>query len=149
MLDWLAISVIQYWQKKKIKKKTIFIVEASSYQLDYSKFFKSEYSMILNLTPDHLERHGNFKNYIKAKFKLIKNQNNNCYAYVNQNDKHTLKEIKNYNLKNKIVKVKNFTPKKILEKIKNPYFKNINNQSNLNFVIEICKNLKISLKKFL
>tara|TARA_B100000945_G_C20362352_1_gene587812 strand:+ start:13 stop:1329 length:1317 start_codon:yes stop_codon:yes gene_type:complete len=135
--------------EKNIKKKTIFVIEASSYQIDYSRYFKSDYSVILNIYPDHLERHKTFKNYIKAKFKLIKNQNNNCYAYVNQNDKYTLKEIKNYNLKNKIIKVKNFTPKKILDKIKNPYFKNINNQSNLNFVIEICKNLKINNNKIL
>ena len=38
---------------KKIKKNTIFVIEASSYQLDYSKYFKSKYSVILNLSPDH------------------------------------------------------------------------------------------------
>ena len=52
--------------EKNIKNSTIFIIEASSYQLDYSKFFKSKYSAILNLSPDHLERHGTFKNYVKA-----------------------------------------------------------------------------------
>ena len=51
------------------KNNTLFVIEASSYQLEYSKFFKSEYSLILNLSPDHLERHGNFKKYAKAKFK--------------------------------------------------------------------------------
>ena len=58
--------------EKKIKNNTIFVIEASSYQLDYSKFFKSKYSAILNLSPDHLERHGTFKNYAKAKFKIVK-----------------------------------------------------------------------------
>ena len=53
--------------EKKIKNSTIFIIEASSYQLDYSKFFKSKYSAILNLNPDHLERHGTFKNYAEGK----------------------------------------------------------------------------------
>ena len=42
---------------KKVKKKTIFIIEASSYQLEYSKIFKSNYAAILNLSPDHIERH--------------------------------------------------------------------------------------------
>ena len=35
--------------ENKIKKNTIFVIEASSYQLDYSKYFKSKYSIILNL----------------------------------------------------------------------------------------------------
>ena len=36
--------------EKKIKKKTIFVIEASSYQLEYSKIFKSKYAVILNIT---------------------------------------------------------------------------------------------------
>ena len=42
---------------KNIKKKTIFVIEASSYQLEYSKIFKSKYAVILNISPDHIERH--------------------------------------------------------------------------------------------
>ena len=61
---------------KNIKKDTIFVIEASSYQLEYSKLFKSKYAAILNISPDHLERHKTITNYISAKFKLIENQNN-------------------------------------------------------------------------
>ena len=68
--------------EKKIRKNTIFVIEASSYQLDYSKYFRSKYSAILNLSPDHLERHGNFKNYAKAKFKIFKSQNKKDYAFI-------------------------------------------------------------------
>ena len=60
--------------ERNISLKTIFVIEASSYQIEYSKFFKAKYAAILNITPDHLERHGNFNNYVKAKFKLIQNQ---------------------------------------------------------------------------
>ena len=42
--------------EKKIKNNTIFVIEASSYQLEYSKFFKSKFSLILNLNPDHTKR---------------------------------------------------------------------------------------------
>ena len=59
---------------KNIKKKSIFVIEASSYQLDYSKLFASKYAAILNISSDHLERHKTLKNYISAKLKLIKNQ---------------------------------------------------------------------------
>ena len=59
---------------KKISKKTIFVIEASSYQLEYSKIFSPKFAAILNIAPDHLERHGNLKNYIEAKFKIFNNQ---------------------------------------------------------------------------
>ena len=57
--------------ERKINKKTIFVIEASSYQIEYSKFFKSKYSILLNISQDHIERHGNFKNYLQAKLKLF------------------------------------------------------------------------------
>ena len=43
--------------EKKITSKTIFVIEASSYQIEYSKKFKANYALILNISPDHLERH--------------------------------------------------------------------------------------------
>ena len=60
--------------EKNITSKTIFVIEASSYQLEYSKLFRSNIAVILNISPDHLERHKTLKNYVRAKFKLIKNQ---------------------------------------------------------------------------
>ena len=60
--------------EKKVTNKTVFVIEASSYQLEYSKLFKSNISLILNISPDHLERHKTIKKYVSAKFKLIKNQ---------------------------------------------------------------------------
>ena len=59
---------------KNIKPRSIFVIEASSYQLDYSKLFNSKYAAIINISADHLERHKTLKNYISAKFKIIKNQ---------------------------------------------------------------------------
>ena len=68
--------------EKKITKKTIFVIEASSYQLDYSKIFKSKYGLILNISADHIERHKNLRNYVNAKFKLIETQVKGNFAYV-------------------------------------------------------------------
>ena len=45
----------------KTKKKYVFILEVSSYQLQYSKLFRSKHAAILNISPDHLERHRNIK----------------------------------------------------------------------------------------
>ena len=53
-----------------IKKKTIFIVEASSYQIFYNKYFKADYAVILNLNIDHLERHDNINKYAKTTTKI-------------------------------------------------------------------------------
>ena len=78
----MEILVIQYFIRKKITKKTIFVIEASSYQLEYSKIFSSKYAIILNISPDHIERHKNLKNYINAKFKLLDLQTKKCFAYV-------------------------------------------------------------------
>ena len=66
--------------EKKINKKTIFVVEASSYQLAYSKYFRSKFSIIINISPDHLERHGTIKNYKLSKLNCVFRQNKNDIA---------------------------------------------------------------------
>ena len=127
----------------KQKKKTIFIIEASSYQLEYSQLFKSKYAAILNLSPDHLERHKTFKNYVKAKFKLLVNQSNSDFFFVRKDNGYIQKKIMSLKAKSKIIefdakKVKNF-----LIKISNDYFLNETNVENLSFVLEITSKLKI------
>ena len=72
--------------EKKITKNTVFVIEASSYQLDYSQLFTSKYSVILNISSDHIERHRNLKNYIDAKFKLLNSQSRDSMAFVKKND---------------------------------------------------------------
>jgi len=91
---------------KNIKKSSIFVIEASSYQLDYSKLFTSKYAAILNIKPDHLERHKTLRNYISAKFKLIKNQKEDATAFINKHDKNIQKEIRRKNIKVKSLKLK-------------------------------------------
>ncbi len=131
---------------KNVKKKTLFIIEASSYQLDYSKIFKSKIAVILNLSPDHLERHITIKNYTKAKFKLLKNQSKGHLAFVKKNDPLIKKEIKLNKFNSKIVKVDIQKVKKILKDIKNSYFFSDSNKENLSFVLEIAKKLGLKNK---
>ncbi len=132
--------------EKKIEKNTIFIIEASSYQLDYSKFFKSKYSVILNLNPDHLERHKNFKNYAKAKFKVIRSQNKKDYAFIDSKSKILDMLIKKNQIKSNIIRINYLKYKKYFRKIDNIYFNNSSNKKNLCFVIHIAKILKLNLK---
>ena len=132
--------------EKKINKKTIFVIEASSYQLDYSKIFTSKYSVLLNISPDHIERHKNLKNYINAKFKLLASQKINSIAFVKKNDPLIMKKIKNSRFKHKIIKVDSLKNHKLLNQLKNEYFLSFGNQENLSFVLKISEILKLNKK---
>src|SRR5690606_19614121 len=52
------------------------ILEVSSFQLDHIHTFKPKISVILNITPDHLDRYGGkLENYAASKFRITENQN--------------------------------------------------------------------------
>ncbi len=131
---------------KGISRKTIFIIEASSYQLEYSKIFKSNCAVILNISPDHIERHKTIGRYVKAKFKLLRSQFRGDLAFVKKQDPLINKELKLGNVKSKIIKVNTERKDKIVKIIKNKYFLNETNRENLLFVLEILKKLNLKRK---
>ena len=133
--------------EKNIKPQTIFVIEASSYQIEYSKYFKTDFAIILNISPNHLERHRTFKNYIRSKFKLIKSQKKNSFAFIEKNNNFLKEELKKNKINSKIIKVNLKISNKIKKKIKNPYFENKNNLNNLKFVLEVSKKLKLKNQK--
>ena len=135
--------------EKNIKLKTIFVIEASSYQIEYSKYFKTDLAVILNISPNHLERHKTIKNYVRSKFKLIKSQNKNGLAFIEKDNQYLEKELKTNRIKSKVIKVSDGLLNDIKNKIKNPYFENIDNKKNLKFVLDISKKLKLNSKKVL
>ena len=133
----------------KTKKKYFFILEASSYQLQYSKLFRSKHAAILNISPDHLERHKNIRNYIKIKSRIFFAQSSSDFSYINSANKYSklIKNIfKSKKLKSKLVLINNSNHNILLKKINNKYFKSKGNIENLNFACRIAKNLKISDK---
>ena len=87
------------------EKSAIFVLELSSYQLDYSLRLPSSVSILLNISPDHLERHQNFSKYISAKLKIFKGLEKTGIGFLDlSSDKqskifNTLKSEK-YNQKN-------------------------------------------------
>jgi len=135
--------------EKKITEKTVFVIEISSYQLDYSKIFKSKYAMILNISPDHLERHQNLRKYIDTKFKLIEAQSSNSFAFVKKNDKLIYKKLKSKKFNSRIIKVDTIKNYDFLKKITNNYFFTKTNKENLSFVIEISKKLRLKKRLLL
>ena len=135
--------------EKNITNETVFVIEASSYQLDYSKIFRANIAVILNITPDHLERHRSLKNYIRAKFKIIKIQKKENFAILNTNNLYIKNQLNNRNYLPKIIKVNKKIESSILKKINNPYFITDGNKENLSSVIEIAKLFEIKKKNLI
>ena len=129
---------------KNIKRKTIFVIEASSYQLEYSKIFRSKYSAILNISPDHIERHKTLKKYVKAKFRLFKHQLKGHLAFVKKDDLLINQELKKNKFLSKIIRVDTKKTDKFYENIDNKYFLTETNRENLSFVLEISKKLNLN-----
>ena len=141
--------------EKKVTNKTIFIIEASSYQLEYSKLFKSNISLILNVSPDHLERHKTINKYISAKFKLVRKQSRKDFAILNTKNFYIKRELESKNFLPKIIKIEKDVDNILLKKINNQYFNTEGNKENLKFILEVAKILKLkkdslikTLKKF-
>jgi len=141
--------------EKKIKKDTLFVIEASSYQLEYSKLFKTNISLILNISPDHLERHKTINKYVSAKFKLIKNQSKNDIAILNIKNFYIKRELKQKKFAPSILKIEKYISDRFIKKIDNHYFDTDGNKENLTFVLKVSKILKLknnlllkSLKNF-
>jgi len=130
--------------EKKISKKTFFVIEVSSYQLDYSKIFSAKYAVILNISADHIERHKNLTNYVDAKFKLLDSQTSKSFAYLKKNDELINKKIRKSKFKSKIYKVDTLNIKQISNQLNNKYFISDGNKENLSFVLKIASKLKLN-----
>ena len=72
-------------------EETIVVAEISSFQLETIHKFKPNVSAVLNLTPDHLNRHYTFDNYARAKFDIAKNQTEDDICVLNFDDPETVK----------------------------------------------------------
>ncbi len=132
--------------ERKITNNTIFVIEASSYQLEYSRYFCSKYFAVLNIAPDHLERHVSISRYARAKFSIIRRQSSKDYSFINYQIFGLMKKIINKKIISRVSKVNKLKYKKNFNKIKNQYFLNKSNEENLSFVFSICKKLKIDEK---
>ncbi|MBC8526365.1 MAG: UDP-N-acetylmuramoyl-L-alanine--D-glutamate ligase [Candidatus Cloacimonetes bacterium] len=62
------------------------VLEVSSFQLDTILEFKPDISIILNITPDHLNRYKTFDNYVRSKSKILMNQTENDFTILNYDD---------------------------------------------------------------
>lgn len=71
-----------------------FILEVSSFQLDHIHSFKPEISLLLNITPDHLNRYGNnFDAYAASKFRITENQDEKNWFIFNYEDPVIMRHV--------------------------------------------------------
>lgn len=75
------------------KKDDVIVIEISSFQLDLVKKIRFNAAILLNITKDHLDRHGSMENYTESKYKIFSNQKNVDFAIINNalNDKYKFK----------------------------------------------------------
>lgn len=71
---------------EEVKKDTVCITEISSFQLESVNSFCPHVACVLNITPDHLERHYTMDNYVFLKKRIFKNQRESEYLVLNYDD---------------------------------------------------------------
>lgn len=91
-----AFSEIAY----DVKEDEFVALEVSSFQLDLTENFKPKVAMILNITPDHLNRYENkLENYIQSKLQVYKNQDANDFLILNKDNDTLMNSVKGHKSK--------------------------------------------------
>jgi UDP-N-acetylmuramoylalanine--D-glutamate ligase len=76
-----AISLVE-----QAKPESVIVLEVSSFQLETIQTFRPKVAVVLNVTPDHLDRHQTIESYVKAKARIFENQQTDDFAVLNEDD---------------------------------------------------------------
>lgn len=71
---------------ERAKPETVIVLEVSSFQLETIQTFRPKVAVVLNVTPDHLDRHRTFEIYVDAKSRIFENQQGSDFAVLNADD---------------------------------------------------------------
>ena len=71
---------------ERAKSETVIVLEVSSFQLETIQTFHPKVAVVLNVTPDHLDRHRTFEAYVDAKARIFENQQGSDFAVLNADD---------------------------------------------------------------
>lgn len=74
--------------------KDIYVLELSSFQLDLTERLKCAVAVMLNISPDHLDRHGGMAGYVRAKKRILRNQEAGDWAIIGVDDDHGQKIVR-------------------------------------------------------
>lgn len=70
----------------RAKPETVIVLEVSSFQLETIQAFRPKVAVVLNVTPDHLDRHRTLEAYVNAKARIFENQTGEDFAVLNADD---------------------------------------------------------------
>ncbi len=73
-------------QLEPMENDGIYVIEFSSFQLDLVRTLVSDIAVLLNISPDHIERHGNFSHYVASKTRIFSRQDSRQTAIVSVDD---------------------------------------------------------------
>ena len=123
----------------------IIILELSSYQLEITKSFKPDIACIINLSIDHIDRHGTFKKYADAKSNIFQNLDKDQFGLCCTNN--TLRQIinKKYSEKKDRIEYVNIPSKTILDIKDNDQIDN----EKFTYAVKILNKLNIGKQQFL
>ena len=79
--------------------KLVYVLEISSFQMEFIENFHPHISIFLNISPDHLDRHKTFDNYLTAKLRLAENQTEQDYIIFNADDRILVDALKKHKTK--------------------------------------------------
>jgi UDP-N-acetylmuramoylalanine--D-glutamate ligase len=71
---------------ERATRETTIVLEVSSFQLETIQTFHPKVAVVLNVTPDHLDRHRTFEAYVDAKARIFENQQSSDFAVLNEDD---------------------------------------------------------------
>ncbi|HWY02059.1 MAG TPA: UDP-N-acetylmuramoyl-L-alanine--D-glutamate ligase [Candidatus Acidoferrum sp.] len=71
---------------ERAQDDTVIVLEVSSFQLETIRMFRPKVAVVLNVTPDHLDRHRTFEAYVDAKARMFENQQGEDFAVLNEDD---------------------------------------------------------------
>ena len=71
---------------ERAKPETVIVLEVSSFQLETIQTFRPKVAVVLNVTPDHLDRHRTLEIYVNAKARIFENQTEEDFAVLNADD---------------------------------------------------------------
>lgn len=90
-----------------------YVLEISSFMLDDMSMLKANIAVLLNITPDHLDRYDyKMENYVESKFKILQNQDEKDFFIYNEDDEEIKKGLEKYTSKAKYLP---FSQKKLIE----------------------------------
>ncbi|WND01592.1 UDP-N-acetylmuramoyl-L-alanine--D-glutamate ligase [Temperatibacter marinus] len=72
-----------------LEKGGVYVLEMSSYQIDLTHHFKPDIAVLLNITPDHLDRHGDMSGYVLAKARLFELLHSDGLAVMSLDDSYS------------------------------------------------------------